>query len=654
MGVMMILLVLTLFLPVMFTMSDNATKSAIQGSDDVRSSYLARTMVEMAVAAYQDEYDIAEEELMNGIDHETATDSVGYKLNKFYTKKEMNTETLCMFRDTGIPTPEELKQEYETDSTDYTDGLKTYKKSGIVYVPLKKLGTNIDKNSLKYGDTRALTITNTDAQGSTSTRTGTFEFLGYADCHLTYDDKVEYYKTTMNADHTYNTKLIVDNPDTTENEGEKAYKEYMKNTSVDATEKVSKIEKRNIVFVATAKYNGKYKTRRCVVVLPTKPAKQNWIVPANLESNQIFVDSSKASSITTLAPPSGFFVDSDALQNQPVYVYSCIGNMVLSTDNLNIKTGTDANGNPTYKSYKDALAESVANNTSIPNINDYSLGVHPETTTVKPEKDPNFSCLKTNNMRSWAKSAQRDNFVAFTATNGIEVDMPINLIMNPCRTGRIGDGISNNQSLYKIMYMQAPNIVFKKEVNTFISLYQKKSVISNLLGYNAFRMSSLQFAAPASTPHSYYNHTRKDTVSAGKVYFMDDAYVWLIPFTEDGSNYKTQTVYYKGKDIILYKFANAGDVYFFNNDVVTNGEKAGFSMTGYFMDVLYNKDDVRNNNLKWYQFWSQLQNWIYNGSMEAFRNTTYVEEDLKFIGNIGSGGAEAVPVIDDLYVVWDS
>ena len=95
------------------------------------------------------------------------------------------------------------------------------------------------------------------------------------------------------------------------------------------------------------------------------------------------------------------------------------------------------------KDYRDDYMERISSN-----ITDFSLGLHPETTTINPERDTNFNTLKTNNMRTWASSAQRDNFVAFTATSGIQFDMPVNIIMNPCRTGRIGDGIAKNKSLF--------------------------------------------------------------------------------------------------------------------------------------------------------------------------------------------------------------
>ena len=349
------------------------------------------------------------------------------------------------------------------------------------------------------------------------------------------------------------------------------------------------------------------------------------------------------------------FVDRSAI-GQPVYVFSCIGNMVLSPENLKAKL-VDNSGKESFVDYADYCE---ANGISF-SIKDLSLGVHPVTTTVNPENDPTFSCIKTNNMRAWASDAQLDNFVAFTATNAIQVDMPINLLVNPCRTGRIGDGLDANQSLYKIMYFQAPTIVFNGSVNNFISLYQKTSLGAVILDYNAYRMSSVVLSAPDSTPYSYDHPDEKyggRSVKAGKVIFAEDSYVWLIPYTEDGSNYNTQTVYYKGKDIILYKFANAGDVFLFNTEVLTeldgSMQKAGFSLTGYFMDVLYEKDDTDKENTSWWQVWSKLKEVLFNEAVKNYRNDTYVEGDLKKIGNIYTSNEKTATVVDDFYVVWES
>ena len=142
------------------------------------------------------------------------------------------------------------------------------------------------------------------------------------------------------------------------------------------------------------------------------------------------------------------------------------------------------------------------------------------------------------------------------------------------------------------------------------------------------------------------------------MFFADDVYIWVIPYDDNGSGYKTQTVYYKNKDIILYKIANAGDIYYFNAEVesVIGGKStnSGFSLTGYFMDVIYNKhgDNFTNNN--WWNVWSNVKQALFNRLHENFAGRTYVQDDFKWIGNVYSGTGDRLPVVDDFYVIWDS
>ena len=694
-AVLVVLLVLTLLLPLMFTMSENATRSAMKGTDELRSSYLARTMVEMSVSAFEDCYDAALEDKDAGVPL-TNKESDYYKMNEFMTNsKKITVGTLYMFSDNSVQFPENLQKpsraDYGTDQA-YKQAYDAfilanydyYMEHGVVYTT--KLPSGVTKTEdLKQGTKYVVTAPNKDGTETTYTDCS---YVGKAECNIVYDDQVEYYKTTLDPDTgAYKTEKL---PNDT---GASEYNNYItgaaKNpSSLSNTQpQYSKIEKRNVVFQSFAHVNGKSATRKCILVLPTKPAENNWIVPAQIESNQIFPDTSKASSVKTLNMNSSYFIDEAAVKNQPVYIFSCIGNMVISSKdikyegkdyntyvadyNLDVKTHNDAidahnaqvqaninNGVENPGSFRNDYKEYIDNQFA-----DFSLGLHPVTTTLNPENDPTFSCVKTNNMRTWAGQSRRDNFVAFTATSGIQIDMPVNLLINPCRTGRIGDGIASNQSLYKVMYFQAPTIVFNNSVNSFVSLYQKNTIMSAILDYNAYRMTSIMLAAPQSTPYSYFHNSRNKTVKAGKVFFAEDAYIWLVPFTENGSNYKTQTVYYKGKDIILYKFANAGDVFLFNSDVMTNitvngksePANAGFSMTGYFMDVIYNRDETRTNDTKWYQFWSQMQNWIFDGVQSyTARDATYVEEDLKWLGNMYGGASDAAPLIDDFYVIWES
>lgn len=665
-AVLALLLVLTLLLPTMFTMSERATQTAYKGEDEQRASYLARTMIEMSVAAFQDRYDAAEDEKEESSFDPEDTSTNAYKLEVFYKEsKEIVASTLYMYQNEDVTRPKVA--DYVT--AQYTDGSENpeYKAAKNLY---EKSGAFYSTEAPGEDGYRTFTETTKNGDSVITKEWKKCKFVGKAECTITYDDETEYYKTTYNSTTlNYETKPI------TQSEYEAGDKT---NTSMTAPQ-YSKLEKRNVVFVSSAVVNGKGARRSCTVYLPTKPSEQNWIVPAELESNQIFVDSDQATSVKQLKLPDSFFVDKAAAQ-QPMYFFSCIGNMVITSEGMTTKNekGYKRDGESTaeeywpYNEYVEKYNSDSSNKEKITNqLSDFSLGVHPITTTRDPANDPNFACVKTNNMRSWATKGQKDNFVGFTATQGIQVDMPVNLLINPCRTMRIGDGLDRNQSLYKLLYFQAPTIVFNKSVNSFVSLYQNTSVIALAANYNAYRMSSVVLAAPQSTPYSYYHSTYKKTVTAGMVYFMEDVYVWVIPFTENGSNYDTQTVYYKGKDIILYKFANAGDVYLFNNEVkmentttdqqgnvIVDQYKTGFSITNYFMDVLYNGGDEGSvsgdANLKWYNVWSRLQEGLYGFVSGYTRDRSYVKEDIKYVGNVKSGGLKSTPVIDDFYVIWDS
>lgn len=610
-GVLVVLFVLTLFIPLMLTMSEDATRASVKGTDTQRASYLARTMIEMTVAAFEDFYDAAED----------GNTSYQNKLNQFTkTYKKMDATTLYMYRIDDVTYPEKpLKKDY----IDADSGVFNEEAYNNAYAEFETALNEYEVTGIEY------TTTPTNAAGYT--------LVGTAECSMTYDDSTKYYSIDAEG----NTTLI----DETKYAGGKQALEDKIANGVDVTEETQyiKIDNKNIVFQASATVNGKTAFRRCVLILPTKPSEQRWIVPASLGSNQIFPDTSFATGRTNIKYDAGTFIDGSALK-QPLYIFSCLGNMVISDKDMKVER-TNANGVTEVISYVEYMRE---NNMSYDNTK-MSFGLHPETGTREPDNDPEFNCLRTYNMESWANDAQLDNFVAFTATNGIQVDLPVNLIMNPSRTGRIGDGFDKNYSLYKVLIFQAPTIVFNKAVNSFVSLNVED---------NAYRMTSIMFAAPKSTPYSYLNGSRGKTVKAGKVFFAQDVYIWLIPYDDDGSSYKTQTVYYKNDDIILYKIANAGDIYYFNSEIETtiNGkpDTTGFSLTGYFMDTIYNEhgDDFTNNN--WWNVWSNAKQKIFNNLVSNFSEPIYEPDDFKWIGNVYSDTGDKLPIIDDFYVVWDS
>lgn len=651
-AVMIVLLTLTLLLPVMFTMADNATASAMRGTDEQRAAYLARTMIEMSVASFEDFYDKADEaEKAGGSEnpnHQYYTEYTKYK--KFISAgyQQITAETVYMYRNNDVTYPEKPSRadynsddEYNAAMETYEEALKYYADNGNIYCTQLPNGVT-DEDNL---DTGAKYVVTVKVTGSESKTYNNCSYVGRTDCTIKYVDEPSYYAIDKDG----NTEEI----DVDTYTGGAAALEQLITNGVDVTNETQyvKIENKNVIFNSIAVVNGKAGSRRCVLVLPTKPSEENWIAPANIGSNQIFPDTSLATGRTNINYASGTLVDGSAVK-QPLYIFSCVGNMVISDKNLKFKNGD------TYTDYADYVnqinSDSDPDNDVNYDPNSMSFGLHPETGTRDPDNDPTFNCLRTYNMESWHSDAQLDNYVAFTATNAIQVDLPVNLIINPSRVGaekgRLGDGFDKNYSLYKVLIFQAPTIVFNRSVSSFLSLYQTDE---------AYRMSTIMFAAPNNTPYSYVNGSRgQKTVKAGKVFFAEDAYVWLVPYGETGSNYSTQTVYYKNKDIIVYKIANAGDIYYFNAEVETNidGKKtnSGFSLTGYFIDVIYNEhgDDFTNNS--WWQFWSNAKLKLFNSLVENYGERTYLKDDFKWIGNVYSGIGDSLPVVDDFYVVWDS
>ena len=622
-AVLAILLVLTLLIPALFTMSETATKAAMEGTDQQKASYLARSMIEMTVASFQTVYDMAEEyeKTEDSTTPEGAQNKKYYdELNKFLNDyKELDAQTLYMYGSTTMEFPvEPLRIDFASDDA-YQVAMEEY---NIAF-------ENYETNGVRYS--------------SDPTAPAGYELIGTAECKVTYNNDIAYYAIEPNGNTVAISKKDFD-------EGSAALEAKISaGQNVIGETQYIQINNKNVIFQSSALVNGKGGTRRCILVLPTKPSEENWITVANLEvgCNQIFPDTDLATGKTVLNYSAGVMMDGSALK-QPLYIFSCIGNMVISDEGLTDQLVRDPESGKDIP-YSDYLAK---NNSSYRHA-DMSFGLHPETGTKNPENDPTFSCLATYNMNSWADDAQLDNFVAFTATNAIQVDLPVNLIVNPARTFRIGDGLAQNSSLYKVLIFQAPTIVFNDSVASFISLYRDSLEITP-----AYRMTSIMFAAPQSTPYSYLNDSRGCTVKAGKVYFAEDAYIWLVPYGEDGSGYKTSTVYYKNDDIILYKIANAGDIYYFNSEIETvvdgKATNTGFSLSGYFLDVIYNQHGNDFNNNEWWQFYSNAKAALFNMLVENFATRTYYEDDFKWIGNVRSGTGDKLPVIDDFYVIWDS
>ncbi len=615
-AVLTVLLVLTLLLPVMFTMTENATESSVRSETEQKASYFARTSVEMAVMAFEEFYDAYDsahsqylEQTGNGLS--VSKPDVCTKYEQFISNGSMKASRVYVYtKDSYVgKKPPEVAE--DSSMAGYNEW-QNYEDNAIAYEAVSRTA---------------------DAPAKSG-----YTLLGYADCDISYEAIAEYYK--VNTDGSMELLVPIKNASggvikTAKEQYDELITNYAPGKATWHKVERKQVRFRSVTTIGEKQYNGF--DRSCTVVLPTKPTENNWLAPTKIKNNQIFADTSKATGMAELAYDKSFTGNNSGggsgnAINQVLYSFSSTGNMIISTKGLK--------------------------STSEYNVKDLSLGVEPVTETKNPENDPNFNCLATNNMKKWATGVQKDNFIMFSATNGIQVEMPVNLLINPCRTMRIGDGISPNQTLYKLLVFQAPNITFQNSVNSMISLWRRSGlgeIIADQLlgdGYDARRVTSIILSAPENTPYSY-DHDEYGVVKAGKVCFMEDAYIWLIPVTERGSNYKTQTVYYKNSDIQLHKFAEAGDVYYFNSEVGTQDGKnsTGFSMSAYFMDVLY--PERVDDDFGW-QFWKTIRAKAFGFAQKNFIPVEYVPDDFRKIGNIYTDEGIETEQVDDIFVVWDS
>jgi hypothetical protein len=286
----------------------------------------------------------------------------------------------------------------------------------------------------------------------------------------------------------------------------------------------------------------------------------------------------------------------------------------------------------------------------------FVLGVQPGLNTT-PNNDPSYEIIDGVNYNDSKEIAEMNNFVAFTSTSAIQVDMPVNLLVNPCRANRLGDnGIFEtipNGSLYKIMIFQSPTIQFNGRLDMMMSFYQRGSE-------EARRMSSIILAAPENTPYTYYNKDRNKMVKAGMVYFTEDCYLWIIPFGEDGSSSSwtgtlAETVYKRDSDFTKVKIASAGDVYQFNSEVMVEGKNVGLSLTGYYLETEYIPNLKSYERGDWWQVWNNTKLAFFQEEMNKHfaENSVYVKEDFKYYGNIFDRNTSIEPpALDEYYSYW--
>ncbi len=654
-AVMTIMLVTTLFIPVMFSMSDTSLAIALKGTDRQRSSYLARTITEMTVAAFKS-FDSTDITTISG-EELNQYNRINAEYQKLISKtiSEIKTEEVAMFATTkeGTLYYKHVTNAAGTFTTEISE--KEYTELQIYY---EKMVKDEGKDpgftlSSETGTVEDIVYANVgSSEYNTYIADVNYSYIGKGSCTITYDDSVKYYQTDTA------TQLVHEITETQYNTQIEAIKNSL-STGGTPSFSLSVVENKNITFTSSATVRESTSERSCLLVLQTYPSDEEWLVfgvggtmGENTGGNQVFVDPTKATGLVPidykhLGDASNTYV------KQMMLVYSSVGNMIIE---------------PTiYKDGNGASHSSGVNNSQL------VLGIQPGLNTT-PNNDPSYRIIDGVNYASSIDNAQMNNFVAFAATGAIQVDMPVNLLLNPCRANRLGDGGEDNGSLFKVMIFQAPTIKFNERIDMMMSFYQRSNE-------SARRMSSIVLAAPESTPYSYYNSQRKAdgsilttedvsagtqggcNVKAGMVYFEQDCYLWIIPWGDDGSSSSwlgnlAETVYERDSDFTKIKIASKGDVYYFNSDIKVDGERTGFSLTGYFLETEYipKMEQYENGDKKWWNLWTNTKWSLASSSAQeaAAEKPTYVKDDFMFVGNIENGDNIIAPEIDDYYTVWMS
>ncbi len=663
-GVLTILLVLTLLLPAMFTMSDSATKFAVQGKDRQKASYFARSLCEMAVATYKNTYDV-EVPASNTKDYQDNQEY--YQRIEAYQAKydEMFQQALAT---QGVPS--ETTMEFST-VTMYENAAGDVQYS----------------NEYKLDDNNNEVPLNPQANGYSETGTGTctISYLYQELCYLVDNDTKMSYEVKDKDDFKklYDDVKLVKDIATTQAD---IIKEVMGVNEVPAGHSftVTKVMNKIVNFNAVATVKGKEERRKCVVILPTYPSEQDWLLYRGADyglGNEVVVNPDKATGMTTINYNNAGFPGTDAsnYKKQNLLTFSCLGNMHITTNNL--KEGSYTwNKDHFDVTYVTANGVSVDSTKAIPaelpeNAHNFVLDVAPGINTT-PNNDPEWNILDGINTADYHTQTQCDNFIAMAATNSITVDLPVTLLVNPARANRLGDGLQACYSIYKSLIFQAPTIVFGGQVDMLVSFYDRPGngladqLLNGSTEIEEKRMASVVLSTPTTTEYRYNPRDEegkeRDSVKAGRVVFLEDCYVWVIDYADNGSGYSdhwyeaAQTVYYKNKDFTKIKVANAGDVFLYNAEIEMDGRPTGFSIAGYAIETIYYDRIIGGSATPWWQIWKKAQQDIFGLYVkhELFDKKTYAKDDLHLVGNIydGTGNPDylELPDADSIYTIWSS
>lgn len=646
-GVIALLMILTFLVPAMLTYADTAVTSAAKGTSRQKAIYLARTGVEMAVASFRNSYgDIDEEEGEEG----SAFSQAFHNLTQ---GQVLNAQTVYLF----IDTVDEEEPVYTTNYNTYKDNSR-YKYIGKVDVKITRKDEShvfkVDKNGKTYDIC----------------------------CDPTYA-----------ADFQAACGGNIDNP--------------MNSPPEDADYSYIKERYAQFDFVGTSEVNGTKAVKKASALDTVNTVKNGWTNPdvdAVSYENGVLKLKDTGLELVTINPDNASSkqkvtyrdgTTKDIYKTIDALIYSAYGNVVIDTNAEY----------PTREQLKTLAKVDMSQHRYDEMVNTMPiyLGCNPSMNYYREEKYGNLDFIQCVTLENNTDSS----FVAFSATNAIQVNIPINVSVNPIRTSSLEP---LQGSVYKMMLFQANDIVFKKSiVNSAMFTWANNDLFSKERGK---RFGSVILTATESTPFSYYNISRQKNVKAGRVTFLEDVYLVYIPYGKNSGRYDglfqdeqygnwnkliyqgetgieaKKTRYIKVSDTeVKYDFAttpcigyknwwgvriegyhvtklfNAGDVYLFNAEIeaTVNGKKqfVGLNFMTWWAETYYLPIiDLRREYSS--TILNKINEWFVSALYKAFgitynkNNTVYKADDMHYIGNVHEDVAAPADLGSMLYVLWDS
>ncbi len=611
-AVIVLLFVLTLLVPAMFTYANTAASVAVKGTDRQKATYLARTGVEMALAMYRTTF--------NDEAYNTYRQAYENLKTGSYTNNRMKMQRVWLYM-------------YDVSPNDEVKPVPKYYSS------------DTDLHSGDAGN----------------------RLVGYCDVTVTYLNEIRFYDndteqqvTASEATQTVNDILKIKTGYTRINQSVFTFTgvSFVNGTSGRKTANIVEMKDLNEDHSITYIDQNSTDTEDLELL--------QWLIDKGIwsfggsDDNQAFVRSDLATSRqeidweeTSSATGDNTFVKQDLL------VYSATGNMKYDL------SGTNSSG--------DKLVFGI-----FPGLNYYGDSKNNEIDCISyrpssaDQKYLGLINLDKGQTITEAQLATRgdlnDNFVSFDCSGVLEFNADIDLRVNPGYSDplnmpdwlvalglpTLGDLNGRNLSLYKFLSFGAPDIVIGGSVKLMVSFYP--------VAGDGKRMGTLMLNAPSSTGYRYYNVDRDETVKAGMAYFLNDVTAYIIDCEENGASHIDLNPFdfefgsntYADKHFIKKRLFKAGDVYLFNAEVpykdpdTGENQPGGVSLLNWYIETIY-ADSIVDEEAAWYED-------LFDKAFSAYltSDTTYVSDDMHYVGNLNIDNIAVPSAASSLYVVWEN